>query len=400
MARTPRYSPGEDAQVISRIARDNYGGYAEMFEAHGWSERGTEMTPAVQSLVAEEYGSVGAFELAHEDGEVMSPMEAIGSDPPNVWLTSFYDFSPEEWGLLGFTGEVRRRGFIRGSKPGVLVVAYGAGRAPANDRGEIIGIQQCSHQLGHSRMFMSPAAWQEKENDPVRAGKWNSAVKAIRAWRILSESRMKVRDFAPKATSTGAWLHIGARGVPLSYEEAQNILKLDLLEVDVYGESPIIGSVPSSADEILSPSQAGPVSQNAFVTRESEGPKHLYVLVLCGDTDAFLGKPANGKLIVKAGFSKDPQTRCDDHNRAIPKKCAYRWDTLHSGALSGFSRYPSSSHAKAGERAMQDVLCKAPAGCSLGGEFFLAEPKLIKEAWLKGNSVARKHELPSARSST
>lgn len=391
MSKAASYRQGGDAQAIQRIANECYGGYAKMFEALGWPERSTKIMPAVQSRVVETYGSVRAFEKAHRRSDLMFPMEAIKSNPPNVWLTSFYGFRPEEWGLLGFTDEGRRRSFVEGSKPGVLVVVYGAGKASKEDLRQIIGIQQCSHRLGHSQQFMSPAAWKEKERDPGRAGKWNYAVKATRAWRVTPESRMEVSAFAPKATSTRAWQHIGSRGVPLSKQEALNILKLDLQEVEVYGQNPIIGSTPGRAKEVLAVSKAGPVSQTPFVTRESEGPKHLYVLKLQGDTDTFLGKPANGKIVVKAGFSKSPQTRCDDHNRALPE-CAFRWEVLLSGVTCAYDPYPSSDHAKAGERAMQTVLCAEPAGRSLGGEFFLAEPDLIEEAWRKGNLAAREYK--------
>lgn len=391
MAKAANFTQGGDAQAIQKIATGYYGSYRNMFEVHGWEAPGNKMMISAPGLIVRDYGSIQRFEELHQPSKFMSPMEAIYSDPPNVWLTSFYGFRPEEWGLLGFTDEGRRKSFLDGSKPGVLVVVYGAGKASKEDLGQVIGIQQCSHRLGHSRQFMAPHEWEAKERDPERTGKWNYAVKATRAWRVTPESRMDVRDFAPEATSSGAWQHIGARGVRLSRQEALNILKLDLQEVDVYGENPIIGSTPGTAKEILAPSKAGPVSQNAFVTRESEGPKHLYVLTLRGDADAFLGAPARGRLIVKAGFSKSPQTRCDDHNRALPR-CAYRWEVLYSGVLSGFNPHPSSDHAKAGERAMQEVLCQQPAGTSLGGEFFLAEPDLIEEAWQKGNLTAKDYK--------
>lgn len=356
-----------------------------MFQVHGWDVPGDKMMTSAPSLTVREYGSVQRFEDLHAPGGLMSPMEAIYSDPPNVWLTSFYSFRPEEWGLPGFSDEERRRSFIAGSRPGVLVVVYGAGQAERSDLYQIIGVQQCSHQLGHTRQFMAPAAWDAKHRDPERADKWNYAVKATRAWRVTPETRTFVRDFAPKATETEARQHIGARGVP---QEALNILKLDLQEVDVYGENPIIGSTPGGAREILAPSKAGPVSQNAFVTRKSEGPKHLYVLKLQGATDAFLGESAGGKIVVKAGFSSSPQTRCDDHNHTLPK-CAFRWEVLYSGIKSGLEPHPSSNHAKADERGMQQILCRAPpAGTSLGGEFFLADPDLVEEAWTEGNLKA------------
>ncbi len=54
-------NPGWDAKVIAEIAHRIFGGYKEMFESHGWPERGSEMMRKVQTRVVETYGSVSAF---------------------------------------------------------------------------------------------------------------------------------------------------------------------------------------------------------------------------------------------------------------------------------------------------------------------------------------------------
>lgn len=388
MKKGSTYKPGGDAQAIQRIASAYYGSYTNMFERHGWPERGDKIMSSVQSHVVETYGSVRAFEEEHAGTDLMFPMEAIKSDPPNVWLTSFYGFGPRNWGYLGFTQEGRRRSFLRDSSPGALVVVYGASKATDEERGKILGILQCSHETGDAQQYMSPSAWNEKQADPEWQKKWNYAVRVIRAWQITPESRMPVKEFAPEATETEAWQHIGASGVRLSRQEAERILKLDLQEIEVYGGTPITSSAVGTAKEILAPSKAGPVSQSAFVTRESEGPKHLYILKLHGDTDAFLGEPAGGRMIIKAGFSRSPMSRCGDFNRALPE-CAFNWQVLYSGPSSGLPAYPTSDHAKAGEKAMQTILCQRPRGRSLGGEFFLADPQLIADAWTAGNIAAK-----------
>ena len=59
--------PGWDAKKIHEIARRKYGGLREMFEAHGWPERGVKMMPAVQRRVVEEYGSIEKFAAKHPD---------------------------------------------------------------------------------------------------------------------------------------------------------------------------------------------------------------------------------------------------------------------------------------------------------------------------------------------
>ncbi|UWQ41879.1 hypothetical protein K3718_01960 [Leisingera aquaemixtae] len=53
--------PGWDAKAIAKVAKEQFGGLREMFEAHGWPERGSQMMPAQQKRVKEAYGSVEAF---------------------------------------------------------------------------------------------------------------------------------------------------------------------------------------------------------------------------------------------------------------------------------------------------------------------------------------------------
>lgn len=60
--------PGWDAKEISRVATERYGGFAQMFEKHGWPERGSDMMRKVQMRVKEHYGSIAAFVDQHEDG--------------------------------------------------------------------------------------------------------------------------------------------------------------------------------------------------------------------------------------------------------------------------------------------------------------------------------------------
>ena len=58
-------APGWDAKEIARIAKETYGGLEQMFEAHGWPERGAAMMPSQQRRVADTYGSVEAFVKKH-----------------------------------------------------------------------------------------------------------------------------------------------------------------------------------------------------------------------------------------------------------------------------------------------------------------------------------------------
>ncbi len=52
---------GPEYEEIARIAKDVFGGFEVLFDAHGWPERGSAMMPVVQARVKETYGSIAAF---------------------------------------------------------------------------------------------------------------------------------------------------------------------------------------------------------------------------------------------------------------------------------------------------------------------------------------------------
>lgn len=384
-------SPGWDRRAIMRIASEQYGNLEGMFVAHGWDSGGRIISQVAPTLVVETYGSVEAFERAHNAGRtgnaILDPWAAIDDDPPNVWLTSFYGFDPDEWGFLGFSDESMRASFLRRSAPGALIVSYATGGAEVGMRGKVVGILQVSHRTGDAREFMTADAYRVKQEDPAQRGKWNHGVKAIRAWKVTRETWMPVEQFAPITYSPGRARAIGARGMRLDPSEARRIRELGLFAFPVADGPTFDPGLPGPAESILSPSRAGPVSQAPYMVREAEGPKHLYILHLEGDADAFLGSASNGAKIVKVGMSCSPATRCDNHNNALPAG-AFKWSVIHSTAEGGGAAFPSSKHALAGEQAMKDYL--KTAGKSLGREFFLADPKTLDTAWQGGVQAAAK----------
>ncbi len=64
-----KFELGGDGKAILRIASERYGGFAVMFEEHGWAERGSDMMRKVQTRVKEHYGSVAAFVDHHDKAE-------------------------------------------------------------------------------------------------------------------------------------------------------------------------------------------------------------------------------------------------------------------------------------------------------------------------------------------
>lgn len=331
----------------------------------------------------------------HTPALIANPLKAIDGDRPEVWLRSFYGFAPENWGFLGFTQSKLRDRFIRESRNGALVVIYGAtGSDDPADQGVVLGVQQQSHDIGTAEQFMHPAAWRKKSADVDQAKRWNHAVKAVRAWRVSGETRLPVQDFAPETYSAVRAQAIGAQCMRLSASDARNLLKLDLYEVPVFGGLPVEEFVVGSAIEVLTPSTAGPVSKSPFETRESEGPKHLYVLQLEGNTEHLLGEPITDDIVVKVGFSRSPATRCEDHNRTLPS-CAFKWRVLFSTFEDGREPFDSSDRAKVGEAAMMAAILGYD-GQSLGGEFFRASLDHVAAAYKRGVRVSEQY-IPKAK---
>jgi hypothetical protein len=374
--------PGWDKQAINRIANDEYGGLQAMFEAHGWATDGRVISQIAPTKIVGTYGSVEAFERAHEHGvasnAMLDPKAAILSDPPDVWLTSLYGFTPGSWGFLGWSDERMRTSFLKQSRPGALVVVYAAGGAEPELRRRVLGVQQVTHRTGSKWDFLAPDRVDAERSDADRRDKWVHAIKLTRGWRIPPECRPLIDDFAPETYNAQNARAIGARCMRLTPNEARSILDLTLIECPVFDGEPVDIQLPGPASKALCPSRPGPVAQGAYMVREAEGPKHLYILRLKGETDSFLGYGAAGKSIIKVGFSVSPQARCDAHNKALPA-CAFEWQVHRSTFDQGRAPFPSSGHALAGENVMKAMLHEQEQ--SLGGEFFLAHQDSIDRAW-------------------
>lgn len=66
--RDEAHGPGWDTKALNRIAREAYGGLAQMFAAHGWATDGKSVSQIARTRVIETYGSIRAFVRTHEAG--------------------------------------------------------------------------------------------------------------------------------------------------------------------------------------------------------------------------------------------------------------------------------------------------------------------------------------------
>ena len=306
----------------------------------------------------------------------------------NVWLTSFWGWSPENWGGVGFRDEGRRDTIIQQTKPGWIMVVYVTEKAgedtPKALWGKVVGFYECSHEVATMGDLAAPFIYRRHE------GRWAYAIKADRAFTILPEFRPSIRDFDPSLHTVGNPQAVSRHGKLLSDDVCERLKQLPVQEVSVYG-----GDISPTTGNIFEPSSKGYVfggnarGSGYFVPPESDGEKELYILSLEGRSDHFLGRD-NSELkdskIVKVGLSLSPETRQDAFNKALPDG-AFRWEILRSTLLDGESRYSSFKVAERGEMEMKKYL--AVHGEWLGGEFYLAKSHSIDEAWRIGRNGAR-----------
>jgi hypothetical protein len=322
---------------------------------------------------------------------VFPPAESANSDDtPAMWLTSFWGFSPETWGCIGFSSESRRQHFLTRTRPGVLVAIYVTkAKGQEDERGRVVGFLEVSHRTGHLREFIAGDAWAWTERDPASRGKWEFALRVTRAWRIAPEERPNVDDAFPDSYSTTKAEFIGAQGVRVTAEEAASLLDLTVFEVPVHGQTDPIDGAIQPMRNALKPSRAVYPGKEPYWVGEIDGPKHLYILRLEGDIARYLGRSQGevaDKLIVKVGFSKSPLSRRDQIQAAYPEG-TFRWQVLYPKTIPGEAPYPNARIAIAGEDAMKARL-ENDGAKSLGREFFLADEGLVIRTWAAGANAA------------
>jgi hypothetical protein len=90
---------------------------------------------------------------------------------------------------------------------------------------------------------------------------------------------------------------------------------------------------------------------------ETDGPKHLYILELKGDTAVYLGQPEDaidGRSIIKVGFSRSPSSRRDQIQSAYPRG-QFKWAVRYPEKIPDVAPYPNAAIAIVGEDAMKHV---------------------------------------------
>lgn len=387
------YQQGGDATAISNVAKTHFGGsYSQMFEKHGWVlEDGQQYMHQASSRIKDTYGSVAAFEAHFLALEQASQNAApVWTDDHSVLFTSFWGWTPETWGTIGWSGErgkTRRENLLTELTDPFICVCYVTSNKTYIDpdlKGMIAGFYLVSHERGNRDGFTHPI---HHQRDP---DKWQHSLRAIRAFSFLPEHRLTVPELDPSLLDR-------ARSVSAMAEVLTDPALINRLrdtpwhEVDVYRPHSASPSDVSPAHNGAGFVPSGPDNSGGYEVsdRAKALPRQLYVLRLDGDTTAFLGRSVDGAHIYKIGLSVSPDTRRQSLQKSMPMG-AFQWSVMNTTRRDGHEPYVQFAAAEAGEMAMKRFL--AVNGEWLGGEFYLADDASILAAWDIGRQAAKTFE--------
>ncbi|MFC3179465.1 hypothetical protein [Cypionkella sinensis] len=165
------------------------------------------------------------------------------SDPfPNISLRSFFGFSPEEDGYIGWTKEANRKHVMDKVAPGDLMMIYGAGSGStsSSDVLKVLGFLQIDPTPIRD-IDKSSVRGLERKHQNGWADKWTYALPVRRAWRVTQAvrlDRVASETYQPeKGRAIAAW------SPQISANDKERALGLRVTEVSVFGEPPLVGGL-------------------------------------------------------------------------------------------------------------------------------------------------------------
>ena len=389
MAETSDFSQGGDAKAISRIATGMYGGFRQMFDAHGWAATGEKLMTSAPALIVQHYGSIRAFEIVHQERASLNQRSAddVWDRGYSVLFTSFWGWDPPTWGTVGWTGDrgrTRRENLLSQLTDPFITVCYVTSNQTYIDpalKGMIAGFYLVSHERGDRDQFTHPIHF---ERSPE---KWRHSLRAVQAFGYLPEHRLSVREFDPSIFDR-------ARSVASMGEIITDPAKIERLKITPWVELEVYTSVSNFDDKSAADVarqgmvRAGPANAEGYVVANGTQflPRELYVLRLHGNADVYLGRPASSRVIVKVGLSASPDMRRQIFQNAMPRG-AFEWKIYRTTSNCGLAHCPSHPVAVKGEYAMKRHLASHAEW--LGGEFYLASEETIEAAWQLGCEAAQ-----------
>lgn len=294
-------------------------------------------------------------------------MAELPSKVPKIWLRSFYGFSPEDDGYIGWTEEGPRDRMLGLISAGDLFMIYGAGTSETekSQRLRVLGFLQVDAKAIRDTDKASERGMKRKVANGW-TDKWTFAIPVRRAWRV--EESVLLESIAPETYRPEAGQAIAVWSPPLLPKEAEQALKIKVTEVSVYGEPPLSSAEPikQPLGQVFRPSRAFPGSFGERSSTYEDGPTLLYVARFEGDAATLLGRPkslSHKNVLLKVGVTNDLAGREKQLNAGFPPACVGKWSMQLQSQL-----YPNRNAAETAELTFKHEGEKSLE--SLGGEFF------------------------------
>lgn len=304
-------------------------------------------------------------------------MNSLPEKPRSIRLRSFYGFSPEDDGYVGWTEEARRDRMLDQIEDGDLFMIYGATSSETrrDERHRVLGFLQVVRGAIRD-VDKSSAAGMKRKRDNGFIEKWSFAIPVVRAWR--ADEPMLLETIAPETYRSEAGQAIAVWSPPLTPAEIDLALKVRVTEVNVFGEPPVaeVAGKKVLLLEAFRPSRAFPGSFGERTSNYEDGPTHLYLARFEGDGFAMMGMPKaqfDKSDLIKIGVSNDVERRQNDLNCGFPPAAKGRWKIELKSEL-----YEEKAAAEAAEQTFKNAAEKRLQ--SLGGEFFRGD-------WMTAQSV-------------
>ncbi|WP_321503452.1 GIY-YIG nuclease family protein [Breoghania sp.] len=284
-----------------------------------------------------------------------------------IRIRSFYGFSPEEDGYVGWTQEQARDAYLRKLNNGDLLMIYGASTSDTEKalRSYVLGFVEIETTPIRD-VDKSSALGMQRKRDNGWEDRWSYGIPIRRAWR--AQEKVMISRIAFNSYRSEAGQALAVHGAELDDDEIAEALKIKVREVNVFGEEPVTeddSPVIPFADAFR-PSRAFPGSAGTRTSVYEDGDTYLYLAMYDGDGHAFLGrKKAFGdrSVAVKIGITNDPKRRYAELNAGIPPAASGKWSPrLISQA------FPDIESAEAVEQQFKNQSSGKLE--SLGGEFF------------------------------
>lgn len=259
------------------------------------------------------------------------PRAGSPNQPPRIWVTGMWGYSPDVHGYVGFTNPGPRDRYLRECQPGDLMMIIGQNGETADPRdvGRLLGLVELEPRAVQERECMSDEAYAEKLR-VFGADRWRNALPVKKAWKITRE--VIASQIATTTCSARNARAIGASCLLLTDEEVDRVLDLPSTPWRVWGQPDWAGDVGNAETHLKTAISRGPrPSFGKFEQNREDGETTLYAMRLIGPVaQAMPSRPWVGQALVKVGRSNDVKRRCEELNCGFPPGLELRWEVAYA----------------------------------------------------------------------